>query len=84
MNSSEKNTLKNKSHYDEIYSEINIQHILYKIENLEDFMKEATQTDTSWVGLYHGNFQEKLKGKKVLELGCGDCTNAAVMAAFGA
>lgn len=84
MNSSEKNTLKNEKHYDKIYSEINIQHILYKIENLEDFMKEATQTDTSWVGLYHGNFQEKLKGKKVLELGCGDCTNAAVMAAFGA
>ena len=84
MNSSEKNTLKNERHYDKMYREINIQHILNKIENLEDFMNDATQTDTSWVGLYNGNFQNQLKGKKVLELGCGDCTNAAVMAALGA
>ena len=84
MNSSEKNTLKNKTHYDEVYGKINIQPILNKINNLENFMNDVTKTDTSWVGLYHGNFQEKLKGKKVLELGCGDCTNAAVMAAFGA
>ncbi|MDG1728675.1 MAG: class I SAM-dependent methyltransferase [Algibacter sp.] len=47
-------------------------------------MYDATRTDTSWVGLYHGNFQNELKGKKILELGCGDCANAAVMAAFGA
>ena len=84
MNSSKKNTLKNEKHYDKKYSNVNIKHILNKIENLEGFMNDATQTDTSWVGLYHGNFQNRLKGKKVLELGCGDCTNAAVMAAYGA
>lgn len=84
MNSSKKNTLKNEKHYDKKYSNVNIKHILNKIENLEGFMNDATQTDTSWVGLYHGNFQNQLKGKKVLELGCGDCTNAAVMAAYGA
>ena len=84
MNSSEKNTLKNEKHYDQVYSKINIQHILNKIENLDNFMTDATQTDTSWVGLYQDNFQNQLKGKKILELGCGDCTNAAVMAAFGA
>lgn len=84
MKNSKKNTLKNEKHYDKKYSKINIQHILNKIENLENFMTDATQTDTSWVGLYHGNFMNQLKGKKILELGCGDCTNAAVMAAFGA
>ena len=84
MNSSEKNALKNEMHYDKKYSNVNIQYILNKIENLDGFMKDATQTDTSWVGLYHGNFQNKIKGKKILELGCGGCTNAAVMAAFGA
>tara|TARA_R110002124_G_scaffold5301_1_gene33085 strand:- start:96449 stop:97303 length:855 start_codon:yes stop_codon:yes gene_type:complete len=84
MNSSEKNTLKNEKHYDQQYSKVNIEHILNKIKNLEGFMRDATRTDTSWVGLYHGNFQNQLKGKKVLELGCGDCTNAAVMAALGA
>lgn len=84
MNSSEKNTRKNEKHYDQQYSRVNIEHILNKIKNLEGFMRDATRTDTSWVGLYHGNFQNQLKGKKVLELGCGDCTNAAVMAALGA
>ncbi|GAB5530459.1 MAG: hypothetical protein Roseis3KO_22360 [Roseivirga sp.] len=84
MDSSEKNTLKNQQHYDNKYSQVKIKSILNKIENLEGFMNDATQTDTSWVGLYHGGFQNRLKGKKVLELGCGDCTNAAVMAAFGA
>lgn len=84
MSSSVKNTLKNEKHYDKKYSKIDIQHILNKIKNLEGFMDDATQTDTSWVGLYHGDFQNQLKGKKVLELGCGDCTNSAVMAAYGA
>ena len=84
MNDSEKNTLKNEKHYDKVYGEINIQSILNKIENLEEFMADATQTDTSWVGLYQDNFQNQLKDKKILELGCGDCTNAAIMAAFGA
>ena len=57
MNDSEKNTLKNEKHYDKVYGEINIQSILNKIENLEEFMAGATQTDTSWVGLYQDNFQ---------------------------
>ena len=84
MNLYDKNTLKNEKHYDKLYAKINIQKILKKIEKLEDFINDVTQTDTSWVGLYHGRFQNQLKGKKVLELGCGDCTNAAVMAAYGA
>lgn len=84
MNTSEKNTLKNETHYDEIYQKININGILNILNNLEDYLLDATQTDTSWVGMYHDNFQNKIKGKKILELGCGDCTNAAVMAALGA
>jgi SAM-dependent methyltransferase len=51
---------------------------------LDTFLLDATQTDTSWVGMYYGNFRDRIKGKKVLELGCGDCTNAAIMAALGA
>ena len=34
--------------------------------------------------MYYDGFAEQLKGKKVLELGCGNCHNAAVMAALGA
>lgn len=82
--SSKDNTLKNEKHYDALYSNINVSNILAKVRNLEKFLKEATTTDTSWVGLYYGSFQNDLKGKKVLELGCGDCTNAAIMAALGA
>ncbi|MDB4790979.1 class I SAM-dependent methyltransferase [Akkermansiaceae bacterium] len=36
------------------------------------------------MGLYSGGFKSQLKGKKILELGCGDCTNVAIMAALGA
>lgn len=84
MNISNENLIKNKNIYDEKYKNVNIQSILNKINNLKNFMADATQTDTSWVGLYYGNFETKLKNKKILELGCGDCTNAAVMAALGA
>ncbi len=84
MDFSEKNTIKNEKHYDKFYNNVNIESILNKINNVESFMAEATRTHTSWVGLYHNNFQAELKGKKILELGCGDCTNAAVMASLGA
>ncbi|UJH92531.1 class I SAM-dependent methyltransferase [Antarcticibacterium sp. 1MA-6-2] len=47
-------------------------------------MENATTTETSWFGLYKHDFRNRIKGKKILEMGCGDCTNAAVMAALGA
>lgn len=84
MDTSEKNTIKNEKHYDKQYNNINVESILNKITNVDKFITSATKIHTSWVGLYHNNFQAQLKGKKVLELGCGDCTNAAVMAALGA
>lgn len=74
----------NKSHYEEIYSRHSISNTLYWINNLDSFLYSATSTETSWFGMYNGNFRERLKGKKILEMGCGDCTNAAVMAALGA
>ena len=78
------NTLKNEAYYDEVYSKANIAPILDILNDLDGFLKVATTTHISWVGLYHNNFQNELKGKKVLEMGCGDCANAAVMAALGA
>lgn len=84
MNNSERIAIKNKKHYDAIYDKVNVAPILNKLNDLESFMREATRIHTSWHGLYHDNFEEKLNGKIVLELGCGDCTNAAVMAALGA
>ena len=84
MNTSQENSDKNQKHYDAIYNNVNINYIINKLNNLQDFMADAIKTDTSWVGLYHNNFQAHLKGKKILELGCGDCLNAAIMAALGA
>jgi 2-polyprenyl-3-methyl-5-hydroxy-6-metoxy-1,4-benzoquinol methylase len=78
------NKLRNKNFYDIKYSKVNIKSIIRKLENLESFLMDTTRTDTSWVGLYHDNFQKDIKDKKILELGCGDCTNLAVMAALGA
>ena len=78
------NQEKNKEHYEKLYANTGIKNILYCIKNLDSFLASATTTDTSWHALYLGNFRERVKGKRVLEMGCGDCTNAAVMAALGA
>jgi SAM-dependent methyltransferase len=78
------NAIKNEAHYDKLYANVNINGILKKLYNFDRFFEDATKTDTSWVGLYQDELAEKIKGKKILELGCGDCTNAAVMSALGA
>lgn len=78
------NQEKNKIFYENLYKNYPIKNILHWINNLDDFLDSATKTETSWFGLYIDNFKENLKGKKVLEMGCGNCTNAAVMAALGA
>lgn len=75
---------KNKSHYEKKYDNYSIKNILYWLNNLDNFLKTSTSTEASWFALYMFDFDKKLKGKKVLEMGCGDCINAAVMAALGA
>ena len=78
------NQEKNRLYYEKLYADFPVKNILYWINHLDDFLDTATKTETSWYALYQGNFRERLKGKKVLEMGCGDCANAAVMAALGA
>lgn len=84
MNHTDQNQEKNREHYEKLYADYSISNILHWINNLDKFLDSATTTEASWFGLYQNNFREKIKGKKVLEMGCGDCTNAAVMAALGA
>lgn len=84
MNNQDKNQEKNKRHYENRYANYSIKNIIYWLNNLEKFLEAAISTETSWFGMYQNNFREKLHGKKVLEMGCGDCVNAAVMAALGA
>src|SRR5690554_6599398 len=78
------NQEKNKDFYEKAYSDYSIKNILWWLNHLDGYLEFATTTETSWVALYQDNFREKLEGKKVLEMGCGDCNNAAVMAALGA
>ncbi len=78
------NISKNKDFYNKRYKDVNIEGLIYTLNNLDAFLADATTTDISWVGMYVNNFKETIKGKKVLELGCGNCANAAVMAALGA
>ncbi|MBZ9729721.1 class I SAM-dependent methyltransferase [Salegentibacter sp. JZCK2] len=84
MGASNLNQDKNKLHYEKLYANYNIKNILHWINNLDGFLASATTTETSWFALYQREFKERIKGKKVLEMGCGDCVNAAVMAALGA
>ena len=84
MKSIEENTIHNRLHYNNTYKDVNISGIVNKINNLDVFLADATTTDTSWVCMYYDGFKEDLKSRRILELGCGDCTNAAVMAKLGA
>ena len=77
-------TEKNKTQYDKFYSMVNVSGIIKNIKNFENFFDEITKSDISWVGFYKGNFEKQLKNIKVLELGCGDGTNSAVLATLGA
>jgi len=82
--SSDFNQEKNKLHYERLYANYSIKNILHWVNNLDVFLESATTTETSWFALYQKDFKENIKGKKVLEMGCGDCVNAAIMAALGA
>ncbi|NJY63630.1 class I SAM-dependent methyltransferase [Salinimicrobium sp. CDJ15-81-2] len=81
---STENQQKNKEHYDRLYKEGQVKNILHWINHLDAFLNSVTTTEISWFAIYKNNFMDRLAGKKVLEMGCGDCTNAAVMAALGA
>jgi SAM-dependent methyltransferase len=74
----------NKAYYNDEYSRVNIGGTIEIVKEAESFLDAATTMHTSWVGLYAGNLKGELKGKRVLELGCGDCLNVAVMSALGA
>lgn len=78
------NQKKNIEHYDRLYRNYSLKNIIYWINNLEGYLQFVTSHETSWHAIYKDDFRNRIKGKKVLEMGCGDCNNAAVMAALGA
>ncbi|WP_035716641.1 class I SAM-dependent methyltransferase [Christiangramia echinicola] len=78
------NREKNKRHYERLYGSQSIDNILFWIKDVDRFLSKSQAKDTSWNALYRQNFKESLPGKKVMEMGCGDCVNAAIMAALGA
>lgn len=78
------NLQKNQNHYNQIYGNTVIDDTVQKVQNFELFLDRAIKTDTSWNGMYYGDFRYRLEGKRVLELGCGDGLNALIMAALGA
>ncbi len=84
MNSEDQYKEKNKQHYDRLYSGYGVENILFWLNNLDTFLDSSTSTEASWFAMYQDNFKDRLKGKKILEMGCGDCVNAAIMAALGA
>ena len=84
MTADDQNQQKNKNHYERLYANYNVNNILHWINHLDSFLEKATTTETSWFALYKNDFRNRIVGKKVLEMGCGDCNNAAVMAALGA
>jgi|GEM_PF-1158365 len=77
-------TQKNQAHYNERYKNVSTVGIEKTLRQLDVSLADATATDTTWVAMFRNGFKAQLKGKKVLDLGCGDCKLSAVMAALGA
>lgn len=82
--SNESNLSTNLEHYDHLYGGIDGNALVSKVQWLDVFLEDAIKTDTSWHGLYHGGFANRLAHARVLELGCGEGLNALVMALRGA
>ncbi len=80
----DQNQEKNKLHYEKLYENYNIKNILYWVNNLDEFLDSAITTEASWFALYQNDFRGRIVDKRVVEMGCGNCVNAAVMAALGA
>ncbi len=84
INEEQINSQKNRQLYEEYYGKVDIDGIINNLNNFDKFFNNAKITHTSWVGFYRNDFDKDLKGKRVLELGCGDCENAAIMSYLGA
>lgn len=84
MEENDKIQEKNKHLYEQQYSNYSIKNILWWLDHLDEYLRFVTTTETSWFGMYQGDFRNRIEGKKILEMGCGDCNNAAIMAALGA
>ncbi|WP_300438585.1 class I SAM-dependent methyltransferase [Christiangramia sp.] len=78
------NKEKNRQHYNKLYADYSIRNILIWLKDLDSFLDGACATETSWHALYQDGFKDRLEDKKVMEMGCGDCVNAAMMAGLGA
>lgn len=81
---SQQNMDANRLHYDKMYQNVNVDSILNVLNKLDTYLPAVTSTHISWVGMYMDDFQSKVPGRDILELGCGDCRNAAILAALGA
>jgi 2-polyprenyl-3-methyl-5-hydroxy-6-metoxy-1,4-benzoquinol methylase len=84
MTTSKENIQRNIEVYDNLYARTNVEAICAKVRNQKEFLREAIATDTSWHGFWHGDFAEQIRGKTILEVGCGDGLNALIMATLGA
>lgn len=73
------NKVKNQAHYDRKYSTVSIDGIKAIIASFDAYLEGITTIDTTWVAMFRKDFKNQLKGKRVLELGCGDCILAVVM-----
>ena len=80
----DQNQEKNRQFYEKLYSNYPVSNISHWVKNLDVFLEASTTTEASWFALYKYDFRNRIKGKKVLEMGCGDGVNASIMAALGA
>lgn len=80
-----------RAHFDAAYRSVDADRLVSLVlewradaARLRSYLEHLTATHASWHGLYLGGLAARLPGKRVLELGSGDGTNACIMAVLGA
>ncbi len=86
----ERSVRENKAKYDRVYGAADREKILRRVRDTDGFLERVTRTNPDWRGIAgmevrgERSFYHDLRGKSILELGCGNGLNALIMASLGA
>lgn len=75
----------NKQHYDQQYSSVSVDWVVERVESAATTLPFLINNNLAgFADFFRGDFQQRVKGAEILELGAGNGLNALLMVAMGA